>query len=320
MILKNRMTSAIRFLLMLFVLGSAVEMFHSSQAEARAGRGRSMGRSSGFGGNRSTPAQRPPQQSRPQDNVAPGAAPAAPAGGGFMRGLAGGLAGGLLGGMLFSSLGHAAGLGGGAGGIGFLEIILFAAVAYFGFRWWKNRQLRPASATAMGYSNMNRQYSSSVAQDQIAPVGFGSPSLHQNDRIESLGTPTLSPDEASDIFFKIQGAWTRRDLSTVSDRMESGIYDELARDAEHLKRNRQINRLENISVRHIEVTREWQEGGDTLATVVFTANLLDYTVDESTQKVVEGSDTQPVKFQEEWTFIKPQYADQWRLAGIQQMN
>ena len=91
-----------RFLLLLFSLGLLAEIAWTSEAQARAGKGRSFGQRSAPSYSRPAPQQNPNYATPP---------PAAASRGSFMKGLAGGIAGGLLGGMLFSSLGHAAGAG-----------------------------------------------------------------------------------------------------------------------------------------------------------------------------------------------------------------
>jgi len=68
----------------------------------------------------------------------------------------------------------------------------------------------------------------------------------------------------------------------------------------------------------VEVTEAWQEGGQDFVTVRLLANLLDYGVDESSNHVIKGSQTEPVKFQEYWTFARPVGPNPWRLSAIQQ--
>jgi predicted lipid-binding transport protein (Tim44 family) len=48
------------------------------------------------------------------------------------------------------------------------------------------------------------------------------------------------------------------------------------------------------------------------------ANLLDYTTDDTTGAVVAGSKTEPVKFEEYWTFTRPVGNNPWKLAAINQ--
>jgi predicted lipid-binding transport protein (Tim44 family) len=121
-----------------------------------------------------------------------------------------------------------------------------------------------------------------------------------------------------DHFFRIQGAWASRDMSGVRNLLTDEMFGTFGQEAEQLKAKRQINRLENIAVRSVAITEIWQEGGADFITVKLTANLLDYTVDEQTGQVVAGSRTEPVKFNEYWTFTRPVGENPWRLSAISQ--
>ena len=74
---------------------------------------------------------------------------------------------------------------------------------------------------------------------------------------------------------------------------------------------------ETIAVRSVALTEAWQESGQDFATVQFLASLLDYTTDES-DRVLDGSRVEPVKFEEFWTFTRPVGPNAWRLSAIQQ--
>ena len=320
---KLKISRMVRALLMLFALGALVEVMAPSDASARVGGGRrSVGRSY------SSPAAAPRQPQRPYYNSpqAPNQPNPGRSGGGFMRGLAGGLAGGFLGSMLFSSLGHASGGalgGGGGGGLGLLEIILLAGAAYFIFRWWKSRQMNLSGAgqgQSFGYSPAASPYQDK--QDTYARTieAGGSSGLAEGGAFAaSLGTSALSSDEASDLFFKIQGAWTRRNLQNVKDLIGPELTTTLQSDMNELLQKGRINRLENISVRQVESLESWQEYGSEFVKMRFTANLLDYTIDEKSNQLVEGSDSEPVKFVEDWIFSRLSPQAPWQLVGIQQV-
>jgi len=314
----------LRSFAVVLITGSTVlsaAMLPTDIAQARAGGGRSSS-----GRRSSTPSYRQPsfnqptapraEPSRPSNAYAPpvAATPPPPARGGFLRSAAGGLAGGFLGSMLFSSLGRGnpggyggggfGGGGGGGGGFGLLELLLFAGVAYFGYRWWRNRQ--NAGNAAMASDNI---VNFRMPQEVAAPALVSA----------SRAVTAISAEEASDLFFRIQGAWTRRDLSAVQDILGSEMAADLNKDLQDLKARQRINRLENISIRHVDVGEAWSEAGFDQVGVRFTANLLDYTVEESSNKVVEGSDTDPVKFNEDWTFSRPSAGGRWQLVGIEQV-
>jgi predicted lipid-binding transport protein (Tim44 family) len=121
-----------------------------------------------------------------------------------------------------------------------------------------------------------------------------------------------------DHFFKIQGAWANRDMSGAKNLLTEEMFRIIQEDAEKLKSEKKINKLENIAVRSVDIVEAWQESGKDYVTVRFYANLLDYTVDETTGKVVSGSKTEPAKFEEYWTYTRPVGNNPWQLSAIQQ--
>lgn len=274
----------------------------------------------------SAPAPSTSPQPSTQPRTAPAPAPVAqpaPAGG-FLRGLAGGIVGGLLGGMLFRSLGFAGGPGEGfGGGFGLMDLLLLAGIAYLIF-WFirRNRaaQEMPAAAYSSGMST--GAYGSGATATLDAPA----PSWQQ-DLERGLGhLRQMDPgfDEGAfrelctDRFFQIQAAWMRRDGDKLRPLLTEEMQAVFAKQIEAAKAKRQINTLENITVRSVELTEAWQEQGQDYITVRLLANLLDYTVDETTGKVVDGSDSAPVKFEEFWTWVRPVGRNGWRLSAINQ--
>lgn len=284
-------------------------------AHARAGGSRSMGSS----GSRSYSRQATPS-SQPRQQAAPAPIPQQQ-GGGFMRSMAGGIAGGLLGGMLFRSLGMAGGGMGGGGGIGLFEIILLAGIGYLIYRFIKNKRAAAESSTPYtqgGYqggsiSPVSNGYIDNQPATQDVETGLG----HIRQMDYTFDEQRFN-DTAMDIFFKIQGSWMNRDLSPVSGLLSDEMKRIFQEDLDRLVRDKQVNRLENIAVRNVEIVEAWQESGQDYITASIYANLLDYTTDDTSGAVVSGSKTEPVKFEEYWTFIRPVGNNPWRLSGINQ--
>lgn len=242
--------------------------------------------------------------------------------GGLMGGIGGFLLGGLIGSMLFGGMGHGVG-----GGIGLMEILVVAALAYFAFSFLRRRQ-QPVPAPAGGYGASGRgdtpgwQPGSTSAATATVEAPAGPSDLERGlghvRQMDPGFDPQAFAERASDIFFKLQAAWMARDMASVKDLVTPEMYGALQKDCDRLRQERRVNRLENIAVRSVEVTEVWQEGGQDFATVRFLANLLDYTMDEGSGQVVEGSRTEPVKFEEYWTLVRPVGPNAWRLSAIQQ--
>jgi predicted lipid-binding transport protein (Tim44 family) len=241
--------------------------------------------------------------------------------GGMLGGL---LLGGLIGSM-FSGGGFGGGLGGG-GGFGFLEIVLLAGLAYFAFRWFRGRTPVPAApagyASPGGYGVDDRQSSYSPAS-ATAELPASSPDVVDQGighirQMDQDFDPRRFGEAASDTFFKVQAAWTARDMARAAAVLAPEMQALLQKDCDRLRAERRINRLENIAVRTAEITEAWQEKGQDFVTVRFLASLLDYTTDEQGGQVVDGNAVDPVKFEEFWTFVRPVGPNPWKLSAIQQ--
>jgi predicted lipid-binding transport protein (Tim44 family) len=137
-------------------------------------------------------------------------------------------------------------------------------------------------------------------------------------RMDAGFDPARFGDTASDVFFRVQAAWMARDMSQASASLTPEMADMLQKDCDRLRGQGRINRLENIAVRSVTATEAWQESGQDYVTVHFLASLLDYTADERSGQVVEGSRSEPVKFEEFWTLVRPVGPNAWRLSAIQQ--
>jgi predicted lipid-binding transport protein (Tim44 family) len=303
----------------LFFVALAQIVFES-YADARAG----GGRSGGFRGSRSysSPA-RPTQPTSPAQpskatNPSQQPSPMAPQPGGFMRTFGTAMLGGFLGSMLFSGLANA-GFGGlGGSGFGMIEILLFAGIAYFIYRKFRS----PALAT--GYGSMQYQnsqpymlYTSSNPQAQETPA-----SNEIDYRSLTLMDRSFNPDQflktAQDSFFKIQGAWNKQDTNALSALCGSQLMKTWEEELTSLRARGQQNRMENIALRETEITEVWTENGEDYITTRLRANLLDYTVDAKSGAVVSGSNSEPIEFEEYWTFARPVGPNAWKLTAVQQ--
>jgi predicted lipid-binding transport protein (Tim44 family) len=230
--------------------------------------------------------------------------------------------GGLIGSLLFGGMGQM------GGGIGLLEIAVVGALLYVGLVYLRRRQAVAAGAT--GYADPRVAPTSwgpestprSTTVLDAPPAGATDTDLARGIAYIRQMDPGFDParlgETASDVFFRLQGAWMTRDMGGMRAALTEEMYETLQSQCDRLRAERRVNRLENIAVRSVEVTETWQEEGHDFVTVRFLANLLDYTTDESGARLMAGSRTEPVKFEEFWTFTRPVGPGAWRLSAIQQ--
>ena len=240
--------------------------------------------------------------------------------GGLMGGLAGFALGGLLGSMLFGGMG-----GGFGGGFGLLELLLIGGAVFFLFRMFRSRQAarpEPAYAGAGGASSY-----SSGGQSWSAGGGGATleapPSVSDLDRgIEHIRSMDASFDPdgfaefAKAAFGDVQIGIVKRDLSGVQDRLTPQEYARLQAQCDQLRSARRTNRIERLRINRAQMTEAWQESGQDWVTVYFAVSMVDYTVDDATGAVVDGSTT-PADIEEYWTFTRPVGPKPWRLSAIQ---
>ena len=134
----------------------------------------------------------------------------------------GGMAGGFLGSMLFRGLGF-----GGGGGIGLFEIILLAFILYLVYRFVKKRREQAERRRVLPVVLGRRAGLSAILRACVHPRRTGNG--------HGDGTALYTPDgpyfdearfgdACMDAFFKIQGAWANRDMSSVRDVLTDEMY------------------------------------------------------------------------------------------------
>nr|WP_321464921.1 Tim44 domain-containing protein [uncultured Desulfobulbus sp.] len=308
--LLKRITPFLAVFLALTFMTTVMVVDH---ADARS---KSGGRMFSSPSSRSAPKSSPSQQYSNQYNQRQNQS------GGFGRGLMGGLLGGALGGMLFGSMFGASG-----SGMGILPLIILGVVGYFLYKRFVNR---PSSSASSGYqpppSSMFQGSGNSFGGSSVPPVPPMPPAAGPMSVAEGLeeirrNDPGFDDkyflEVASDVFFKVQAGWMRRDLASYRHLLGNQLAGEYEQHFAEMKAKGQINKLESIAIRRVEITAAGSDNGEDFITVLFTANLLDYTVDDKNGNLIEGNMTEPVKFAEKWTWARPIRTEDWKLEGIE---
>ena len=346
----NNISSIKRITLLVLLFAVFVVLGLSDLADARSSSG---GRS--MGGSRSGSASSP-SKSFGNPSSPSGSGSFSPLSGGgsnsFLRGVGGGIVGGMIGNMIFGGSGHAGGMGGvGRSGIGIFELLILGGLGFFIYkrfikpqisrspsvgtvqspsegRVWVDRIMERFNKTKDSQGPVSPPFNS-FSTGNFSPTGFQAPpasppmasaSPETGFNLIKQSEPDFDPDKfketVQNVFFKVQAAWMRRDTSSVQELIGLQLMAEYDTQFADLKQKGLINRLENIAVRSVEIADMGKEDQEVYINVLFTANLLDYTVEDSSGKVVKGDITDPVKFEEFWTFARPVDSTLWKLEGI----
>jgi predicted lipid-binding transport protein (Tim44 family) len=118
------------------------------------------------------------------------------------------------------------------------------------------------------------------------------------------------------VFRRTHDARMKGDVDSLRDRVTPQLYGELQAQSERLRSLGHASHLEQIEIR-AEVTEAWNEDGRDYVTAYIDGSMLDYTVDEATGTLVEGSSTVPKNVDAFWTFTRPAGLNPWMLSAIQ---
>lgn len=126
--------------------------------------------------------------------------------------------------------------------------------------------------------------------------------------------PTRFAGYTGMMFRDTQTAWMTRDIASLRHRVTPEMYGELQAQCDQLQRGRRTNRVEEIEIR-TEITEAWQESGRDYVTAYIAGSMVDYTVDDVSDGLVDGSRTIPREVEEFWTFTRPPGLNFWMLSA-----
>ena len=256
----------------------------------------------------------PARAERPAPRRALTSAPAAPParGVGVWLNAVGGLAaGGLVASVFLGGVGHH--LDAGAGG--FLVLVLAGIIiSVLTARRRLFKAGTPAPIEIEAESTTPPPDVSTEENDRAGGSIFAR-GVHDIRRTDPGFDPARFAGYSGMVFRDAQRAWTTGDLRALHDRVTSDTHDELRMQCARLRSAGRANRVEQIEI-HAEIVDAWQHAGQDYVASYIDGSAVDYTVDEATAGLVEGSKTVPRHVAELWTFTRPAGLYPWMLVAI----
>lgn len=235
--------------------------------------------------------------------------------GGWVGTLAGFAAGVLVGSWPFGASAHTLGLS----ALGLLDLVLIGGgIAVFATFL---RRRSAASAPPMGAARSGPSgWDTPPARATTRAAPSAGSSLERGVRDIRQMDPGFDPAKLAGytgmVFRDVQSAWTVRDIGCLRDRLTPELYGEVQAHCDRIRNARQANRVDQIEIR-AEITEAWQENGRDYVTAYIGGSMLDYTVDELTDRLLNGSRAIPKAVEEFWTFTRPAGLNFWMLSAIQ---
>ena len=138
-------------------------------------------------------------------------------------------------------------------------------------------------------------------------------------KVDEDWQPKKLEDHARKMFIKLQDHWQARDYDPLKGLIEPRIFRDHTRQLEGLKRNHEINVIDDLKIKHVDLVHVHytHEPEDREYTALITVSAINYYVEDRTRKFIRGDKT-PLDHQEFWTFRWD--GERWLLLEIEQSS
>ncbi|MEE3625141.1 TIM44-like domain-containing protein [Nitrospirillum sp. BR 11752] len=245
----------------------------------------------------------------------------------FLSGMMGGFLGASLYNSLFGHHGYGAGgdYGSGSGGAlgGLLRLLIMAGIVYLIYRLIRMAISgpRPASASGMTYEMFPPQ----DAPYNATPFGGGynnqgGASVPPPPPVPAIGVQMQGQDLSAfeQILTGIMDSWSKGDLTALRRHLTPEMLSYYGEEMTENQSRGVRNLVADVHLVKGDVVESWHEDGRTYCTALLRWRARDWTVDETTGRVVAGDDQRPEEVQELWTFVRAD-GGRWLLSAIQQV-
>ena len=245
-------------------------------------------------------------------------------------GLSGGASGGGLGGFFPMPFFFFGGGSGGSSSGGFLGLLFLLVIGYFIFKAWRSFRRNGEGRGKV------RGFGTNDSSSQM-PVGLDGRPITNTDNLQRFGKainftrenmlyysetfPRWDRDyligRIRQVFFWLQDAWSRQDLTAANDYVATPIGNKYRADIQVMKARGERNMIKEpiLNTGDIEFIHSYMDEQTQHFMVMVSASLVDYTVDASNVQI-SGDNENRLYYTEFWEFVWQD--DRWVLANIYQ--
>ena len=138
-------------------------------------------------------------------------------------------------------------------------------------------------------------------------------------KIDNNYSKDILNDRVKEIYFKMQEAWTNRDVEISKEYMSDSIYNLHSNKLEWMKVRNERNVLSNIKLLDFKPVsiEHYKDNSKDIVWFYIKGSMIDYIINEETNEVIEGN-FKSSSFIEFWKFIKKD--NKWVIDKISQKD
>lgn len=121
---------------------------------------------------------------------------------------------------------------------------------------------------------------------------------------------------SNDVFYRMQNAWTERDMDLVKDIVTENLYLDYKKKLDWMKVTHSKNMIEDINIRTVKIVGDQDYGPNEFDsfTVYIKGKLVDYLISDKTAHIYENSRKKRTFFSDLYYFVR--HEDHWLLDRI----
>ncbi len=155
----------------------------------------------------------------------------------------------------------------------------------------KNRSAKKTKSAKRGASGGGRS-------GGLAPIG-------EYTRLDPDFSAAALCEKAANLYVQMQNGWTAKDIEPLRPYFTDALFTQMERALQDIVKRGETNMVERIVVLEVVPLGFRQSAGDDIITLRLRTRITDYTVNDSTQKVVSGRRDREKFMTYEWDMLRP---------------
>jgi len=141
--------------------------------------------------------------------------------------------------------------------------------------------------------------------------------IANTERSDEIGITGADYDAFEHLLGEIQAAYSAEDIAAMRGNATPEMVSYFSEDLASNASRGVVNRVSNVKLLQGDLAEAWRDGDTEYATVAMRFSLVDWYIERTTGRVVDGDPARPREATEVWTFRRHR-GSPWMLSAIQQ--